>query len=603
MYNILKRFFDIVISLCFLPLIFFFYVILYCIILTEDRGDVFYVAKRRGYKGKIFNMYKFRTMIMNAPDIRNEDNSTFNSMDDARLTKWGRILRKTSIDELPQFINVLKGDMSIVGPRPVTIDRPLSEYDRNRWIRLHVKPGITGYTQAYFRNSICQEEKFEKDAWYAQNASFFWDCKIFIQTIRTVFKRKNIYANSELREENSMKKKLLILGAGRGQVKLYQAAKDLHVHTIAGTLPGENLPCMKLADEVFYMDISEVEESMDKLSKSHLEFDGVATCCMDTGMKLLGRICDEKKLTGVTGDVAILCNDKLDMKEALSRYSVNTAAYMKISERGELEEVFKRIGLPVVIKAVDLQGSKGVYICRTREEAQNAFSHIMELTGQSYCIAEEFLEGVECGAQAFVYKGEILFIMPHGDEVYFRETGIPVGHYVPYDAPEAILQGVKMEAKKAIQALGLDNCAVNMDFIVRDGKVYVIELTGRAGANGLCELVEGHFGVEYYKMIVLAALGETPLEYWKKRKEENLAVFSRMIISEEKSGFLKGIRDDLEDDPEIEECIYFKKPGDEIKIFESSNDCIGQIVVKSNQGLEACRNKIKAAMDSIELEV
>ena len=130
---------------------------------------------------------------MNAPDIRNSDNSTYNAPDDKRVTKVGRIIRKTSIDELPQLINVLIGDMSLIGPRPITINRPLEDYDEKRKVRLEVRPGITGYSQAYFRNSISSEEKLEKDAWYARNVSFLLDAKIIIATIRSVLFRHNIY--------------------------------------------------------------------------------------------------------------------------------------------------------------------------------------------------------------------------------------------------------------------------------------------------------------------------------------------------------------------------------------------------------------------------
>lgn len=396
--------------------------------------------------------------------------------------------------------------------------------------------------------------------------------------------------------------RLLILGAGRGQLKLYKVAKELNITTIAGTMPGDNLPCMAYADEVFNIDIFNVEESIKKIKESGLEFDGVATCCMDTGMKLLGRICDEKKLTGVSADVAILCNDKWDMKETLFKHSVNTAKYMKVSDASNLDEALEFIGLPMVIKAVDLGGSKGVYICKTLEDTKNAFSQIMQMTKQTYCIAEEFIEGVECGAQAFVYKGEILFIMPHGDEVYFSKTGVPVGHYVPYDVDDEIIENIKIESAKAIKALGLDNCAVNIDLIVRDKKVYLIELTGRAGANGLCELVEGHFGIQYYKMIALTALGKSPMEYWNDRSDKLSSVYAKMIISKDKSGVLKGIKNKYENDPEVDECIYFKKSGDEIRKFENSNDCIGQIVVKSEKGIEYCTDKINNIMDSIELE-
>ena len=162
-------------------------------IYLEDRGSVFYLAPRRGRYGKIFKMFKLRSMKMNAPDIRNADNSTYNSPDDPRITKIGKFIRKTSIDELPQFFNVLIGDMSFIGPRPVTIDRPLEEYDEKRRKRLEVRPGITGYSQAYFRNSITNEEKLEKDAVYAQHVTFLGDFKIILATINTVVFRKNIY--------------------------------------------------------------------------------------------------------------------------------------------------------------------------------------------------------------------------------------------------------------------------------------------------------------------------------------------------------------------------------------------------------------------------
>lgn len=191
----IKRIIDIIMSIAGIPFLCLIGIIVAPLIVLEDKGNVFYCAKRRGINGEIFVMYKFRSMKMNAPDIRNADNSTFNSPDDLRLTKVGKIIRKTSIDELPQIINVLKGDMSFIGPRPITIDRPLEDYDEKRKIRLKVRPGITGYTQAYYRNNISQEEKLQKDAEYAQNVTFIMDIKIFFKTIETVFLRKNLYTN------------------------------------------------------------------------------------------------------------------------------------------------------------------------------------------------------------------------------------------------------------------------------------------------------------------------------------------------------------------------------------------------------------------------
>lgn len=193
--KIIKRILDIVLALIALPFVLIICIIFGILIYLEDRGDIFYIAKRRGLNGTVFGMYKLRSMKMNAPDIRNEDNSTYNSSNDPRVTKIGRILRKTSIDELPQVFNILKGDMSWIGPRPNTINRPLTDYDQKRIDRLKVRPGITGYSQAYFRNNIPQEEKLQLDADYAKKISFLLDLKIVFKTIQVVLLQKNVYTN------------------------------------------------------------------------------------------------------------------------------------------------------------------------------------------------------------------------------------------------------------------------------------------------------------------------------------------------------------------------------------------------------------------------
>lgn len=158
----------------------------------DDGGPVFYCGERIGRYGKKFRMYKFRSMKVNAPDWRLEDGSTYNAEDDPRQTRIGKILRKTSIDEIPQLINILKGEMSFIGPRPDPVDW-LERYSDKDKIVLEVLPGVTGYNQAYFRNSTDGYEKIENDVYYAENISFFNDLKIMFATIVTVFFRKSIY--------------------------------------------------------------------------------------------------------------------------------------------------------------------------------------------------------------------------------------------------------------------------------------------------------------------------------------------------------------------------------------------------------------------------
>ena len=197
--NFIKRLIDIIFSL--IGLIFFIpiFIIFAPIIWLEDKGPIFYNAERLGKKGKTFKMFKFRSMKVNAPDIRNKDGSTYNGDDDPRLTKIGKFIRKTSIDELPQIINVFIGDMSFIGPRPhiTTNYKGYKNLTEDNKKRLEVKPGITGYSQAYFRNSITSEEKTKNDVYYVENISFTLDIKIFFKTIFSVLKRENIYVSSE----------------------------------------------------------------------------------------------------------------------------------------------------------------------------------------------------------------------------------------------------------------------------------------------------------------------------------------------------------------------------------------------------------------------
>lgn len=188
-----KRLFDIAVGLAGTLVFAVSYVFIAPLILLTDGRPVLYKSRRRGKRDKVFDMYKYRTMYVNAPDIRNADNSTFNGKDDPRVTKIGRILRETSLDEIPQFLNVLKGDMSFVGPRPSVPSMPYEQIPENEKKKLEVKSGITGYTQAYYRNAISRAERFEMDGYYADNVSFLLDMKIIFKTISRVFSRKGIY--------------------------------------------------------------------------------------------------------------------------------------------------------------------------------------------------------------------------------------------------------------------------------------------------------------------------------------------------------------------------------------------------------------------------
>ena len=188
----IKRLLDLIIGILAFPFFCIALIIFGPIIKLSDRGPVFYNAQRIGRNGKLFKMYKFRSMYVNAPDIRLADGSTYNGENDPRVTRIGKYMRSASIDELPQILNILNGTMSLIGPRPDPPDW-LDKYPEDIKVFLTVRPGLTGYCQAYWRNGADGEEKMKADAYYAQRLSFLFDVKIFFKTIAMVLGHGNTY--------------------------------------------------------------------------------------------------------------------------------------------------------------------------------------------------------------------------------------------------------------------------------------------------------------------------------------------------------------------------------------------------------------------------
>lgn len=187
-----KRLIDFIISLIALPFVLLLCLVIWIAIKLDDGGPLFYMASRIGKGGKIFKMFKFRSMMVDAPDLRMEDGSTYNAADDPRVTKVGRFLRRTSLDEIPQLLNVFLGDMALIGPRPDSAFY-LEHYTPEERVILTVRPGITGWNQAINRNSVGTKEKLQADIYYVEHLSFFFDIKVVWLTIKTVLSHKDVY--------------------------------------------------------------------------------------------------------------------------------------------------------------------------------------------------------------------------------------------------------------------------------------------------------------------------------------------------------------------------------------------------------------------------
>ena len=184
----MKRFFDILLTLLTIMLLSPVFIVIMVAIKLSSKGPAIFKQERAGKNGKPFIFYKFRTMKTDVDPFGPSPKAA----DDSRLTKVGKLLREYSLDELPQLFNVLKGDMSIIGPRPLYVSQ-MAEWDERQKKRLLVKPGLTGLAQISGRGELTREEKLEFDVKYVEMAGFWLDLKIILVTIAQVFGRKNIY--------------------------------------------------------------------------------------------------------------------------------------------------------------------------------------------------------------------------------------------------------------------------------------------------------------------------------------------------------------------------------------------------------------------------
>jgi len=199
-YRVAKRLLDVTLIVVSAPIVVPVAFVLTCVVRFDSRGPALFRQRRLGLHGSVFSLLKFRSMIHNAPDLRDSDGSAYTSNDDSRVTRVGRLLRKASLDELPQLFNVLRGEMSLVGPRPDQVDQ-IRFYTETEKRKLLVRPGITGLAQINGRNNIPWEQRKALDIEYVNRQSFWLDLTILARTIPYVLLRKDI--NTHGRHSNS----------------------------------------------------------------------------------------------------------------------------------------------------------------------------------------------------------------------------------------------------------------------------------------------------------------------------------------------------------------------------------------------------------------
>lgn len=396
-------------------------------------------------------------------------------------------------------------------------------------------------------------------------------------------------------------KKILILGAGIYQVPLIKVAKKLGIYTIVASIPG-NYPGFELADKVYYENTTDYRKILSIARREKI--DGIVTAGTDVAVITIGKVCDALGLKGLSAEAAELATDKLLMKQCYEKYGVRSAKFRRVSfDDPNYANIISDLRLPVMFKSVDSSGSRGIIKVNSEDEFESARNYVLENTRSDYFVVEEYIEGEEFGAQAFVQDGKLEFILPHGDYVFKGDTGVPVGHFAPYNLDPSILEDAREQLIAAVRAMQLDNCAINADFILSEGETYVLEIGGRSGATCLAELVSIYYGFDYYEKIVRMAIGEK-VEFdidVNSTKQDGVPNASMLLMSD-KDGVIRSQEDNNAPNPDIYEVQFDYEPGDEVHKFKVGPHRIGHVITKG-KSLDDAVDLLHEALDNISIVV
>ena len=303
------------------------------------------------------------------------------------------------------------------------------------------------------------------------------------------------------------KRRVMILGAGIYQVPLIRKARSMGLETIVVSYPG-NYPGFAEADRVVYADTTDAPSVLEAARSEQI--DGILTTGTDVAVKTIGLVCDTLGLPGISEDCARKLTDKADMKAAFQQGGVKTSAFYRVSSYDDAISASNHIGYPLMVKACDVSGSRGVTKVSSSTELDAALESAYAASHVDHIVIEGFVEGHEIGVDGFAVDGELKLFAPHDKFVYHAgNVTIPAGHAFPLNVSTETYELIREETKRAIRATGFTSGAINADVMLTStNEVSFIEMGGRCGATCIPELISCYTGIDYYAQMILTALGE-----------------------------------------------------------------------------------------------
>ena len=303
------------------------------------------------------------------------------------------------------------------------------------------------------------------------------------------------------------KGKILVLGAGVYQKPLILQAKKMG-HTVLVVSPKGRYPGIELADLYFDVDTTDTPAVLE-IAKRYA-IDAIVTTGTDVCIPTLGAVSDELNLSGVSFESALKCMDKALMKKAFKKYNVPTADFQIFTNYKKAIAYVKELKFPLMVKASDSSGSRGVYKVNGIQDFKIAFDQALNVSRNKKIVIEEFLDGIEFGAQAIVTNKELIKLILHGDIVNNGKISTPIGHFLPLDFEPSLVEKANIVVKNAIKALDINDCISNIDFMLVDNEPKIIEIGARMGATCLPENVSIFYNENIYAYLIDMAMGENP---------------------------------------------------------------------------------------------
>jgi|SaaInlStandDraft_1057018.scaffolds.fasta_scaffold00726_6 undecaprenyl phosphate N,N'-diacetylbacillosamine 1-phosphate transferase len=498
-YLLYKRLIDIlfciVIAPIFIPLIIIISIYVYIFI----GHPIIFKQERVGKDNKIFNIYKFRTMLA----LYDENmNLLPNNM---RFSKYGNFLRITSLDELPTLINVFIGHMTLVGPRPLLVEY-LDYYNENEKKRHTVHPGITGFAQVNGRNSISWQDKFAKDLYYVNNMSILLDLKILFKTIASVFYMtgtKSLDGTTTM-TKFSGSKTILICGGGWDQCPIISYSKKRGYKTILADFD-ENCSGKMLADK-FYKVSTRDKDQLKAIALDH-NVDGLTYMITESPITALAEISKELDLEGPSIKSANATFSKAKMRLYLKESGIEDISFSVCKNINDALDSLANLSFPAVMKPADVGGQLGLYFLNNKQDLIDNFDESLIHSVAGDVIIEDFIEGPEINGVAVVVNGKIKEAV-FSDRIKSKKESFGIVQRHIYPSLHVNKKEGTDYVQKIVDALDINNAIIFPQFIKTQKGLRLCEIGERIPGGVMKELFEYSTGIDLVDLQIDISLNQ-----------------------------------------------------------------------------------------------